>query len=134
MVVVLLTLPALAQADNDARRSRVYMAELSMLLEGSRRLLLWAENYVGEPEFARFAHPIAERYVDLGGRLVPPENLVMAHPHLLMVLENVERALDAAATGDTVAFRQRTRIVREELVTLESVLKQLKVRLPELPR
>jgi hypothetical protein len=127
-------LPALAQAENDARKNRVYLAELSMLLEGSRRLLLWAETYVGEPDFSRFAHPLAERYVDLAGRLVPPDNLVIAHPHLLMVVENVERALDAAASGDTPSFRQRARIVREELVTLESVLKQLKLRLPELPR
>jgi hypothetical protein len=134
VAALLWTLPVFAHADSDVRRSRVYMAELSMLLEASRRLLLWTESYVSEPEFARFAHPIAERYVDLGGRLVPPQNLVMAHPHLLLVLENVERALDAAAAGDTATFRQRSRIVREELVTLESVLKQLKVRLPELPR
>ncbi len=127
-------LPVLAHAENDARKNRVYLAELSMLLEGSRRLLLWAETYVGEPDFSRFAHPLAERYVDLAGRLVPPDNLVIAHPHLLMVVENVERALDAAASGDTPSFRQRARIVREELVTLESVLKQLKLRLPELPR
>jgi hypothetical protein len=123
-----------AHAEPDQRRGRVYLAELAMLLEGARRLLLWTETYIGDPEFARFAHPMAEGYVEMAGRLVPPEKLLNAHPHLLMVVENVERALDAAATGDTPAFRQRARIVREELLTLESVLKQLKLRLPELSR
>lgn len=123
-----------AHAEPDQRRPRIYLAELAMLLEGARRLLLWTETYFGDPEFARFAHPMAEGYVDMAGRLVPPEKLINAHPHLLMVVENVERALDAAATGDTPAFRQRARIVREELLTLESVLKQLKLRLPELSR
>ncbi len=122
-----------AQTDQK-KRTRVYLAELAMLLEGARRLLLWTETYIGEPEFARFGHPLAERYVDMAGRLIPPEKLVKAHPHLLMVVENVERALDAAGNGDTSAFRQRARIVREELLILDSVLKQGKLRLPELAR
>ncbi len=136
----LLALPALfsparvAAAEVDVRRDRVYVAELAMVLEGARRILLWTETYVGEPEFARFSHPLAERYVELAGRMVPPKRLVVAHPHLLLIVENVERALDAAATGDLASFRQRARIVREELVTLDSVLRQLKVRLPELSR
>ncbi len=124
-----------AHAEPDQRRGRIYLAQLAMVLEGARRLLLWTETYIGDPEFARFGHRMAEGYVDMAGRLVPPEKkLVNAHPHLLMVVENVERALDAAARGDTSAFRQRARIVREELLTLESVLKQLKLRLPELSR
>ncbi len=125
---------SVAHAEVDVRRDRVYVAELAMVLEGARRLLLWTETYVGESEFARFSHPMAERYVELAGRMVPPKRLVIAHPHLLLIVENVERALDAAATGDLPSFRQRARIVREELVTLESVLRQLKVRLPELSR
>lgn len=131
---VLWVLPGIAQADADVRKSRLYLAEMAAVLEGARRLLLWTETYVSEPDFARFAHPAAERYVEMAGRLVPPERLVVAHPHMLLVVENVERALNAAALGDTPSFRQRARIVREELVTLESVLKQLKLRLPELPR
>ena len=123
-----------AHAQTDQKRSRVYLAELAMLLEGARRLLLWTETYIGEPEFARFAHPLAERYVDMAGRLVPPAKLLNAHPHLLMVVENVERALEAAGNGDTSAFRQRARIVREELLILDNVLKQGKQRLPELAR
>lgn len=130
----LLLSPASVQAEVDVRRDRVYLAELAMVLEGARRLLLWTETYVGESEFARFSHPMAERYVDLAGRMIPPKKLVIAHPHLLLIVENVERALDAAAAGDLTSFRQRARIVREELATLESVLRQLKVRLPELLR
>lgn len=126
--------PAKAQSEADPRKNRVYLAEVAMVLEGSRRLLLWTETYVNEPEFARFAHPAAERYVEMAGRLVPPQQLVVAHPHLLLVVENVERALDAAASGDISAFRQRARTVREEIGTLDSVLKQLKLRLPEMAR
>ncbi len=126
--------PHPAQAQADARRERSYLAELSMMLEGARRLVLWTETYPNESDFARFAHPLAEQYVEMAGHLVPPKKLVVVHPHLLLVVENVERAIAAAAAGDLAAFRLRVRTVREEVSNLEAVLKQLKTRLPELPR
>jgi hypothetical protein len=126
--------PAPSAAQPEARRERVYLAELCMVLEGARRLILWAETYPSDTDFARFAHPLAERYVEMAGRMTPPGKLVVVHPHLLIVVENVERALDAAGSGDLGSFRQRMRIVREELSNLDGVLKQLKVRLPELAR
>jgi hypothetical protein len=123
-----------ARAEVTQRRERVYLAELSMVLEGARRLLLWAETYPADSDFARFAYPLSERYVDMAGHMTPPGKLAVVHPHLLLVVENVERAMAAAAAGDQPAFRQRTRTVREELASLDGVLKQLKLRLPELAR
>ena len=99
-----------------------------------RRALLWTERYLGDPELARFIAPLAEQYVALVGRMVPPKELRHAHPHLLLVVENVERALAAAAAENLPGFRQRRRVVREEIQTLEGILRHLKVRLPELPR
>lgn len=123
---------AFAQAET--KRERIYLIELSMMLEGARRLMLWAETYPADPELAKFAYPLAERYVEMAGRMTPTGKLVVVHPHMMLVVENVERALDAARSGDLPAFRQRVRTVREELSNLEGVLKQLKLRLPELSR
>jgi hypothetical protein len=123
-----------ARAEATQRRERVYMAQLSMVLEGARRLMLWAETYPADTDFARFAYPLSERYVEMAGHMVPPGKLAVVHPHLLLVVENVERAMAAAANGDMPSFRQRTRTVREELSSLDGVLKQLKLRLPELSR
>ena len=126
--------PITARAEPTQRRERVYLAELSMVLEGARRLMLWAETYPADSDFARFAYPLSEQYVDMAGHMVPPGKLAVVHPHLLLVVENVERAMAAAAAGDQASFRQRTRTVREELSSLDGVLKQLKLRLPELLR
>jgi hypothetical protein len=123
-----------ARAEGEVRRSRLYVTELAIVLESARRALLWVETYAGEAELASFVYPLSERYVVVASRMTPPARLTAVHPHLVIVVENVERALDAAAQGDMVAFRQRARIVREELVTLDAVLKHLKVRLPELAR
>lgn len=125
---------ATAHAEAEQRRDRVYLSELSLVVEGSRRLIAFAEQNLDERELTRFAHPLAERYVELAGHMLPSSKVVVAHPHLILVVENLERALDAAAAGDAVTYQKRIRIARDELANLEAVLKQLKLRLPELPR
>lgn len=123
--------PASAQEN---RRDRVYLTQAALTLEGARRLILWVETHPNDVDLARFAYPLAERYVEMAGHLTPTSKLAVAHPHLLLIVENVERAMDAAGLGEMAVFRQRARTVREELAILDSVLKQLKVKLPELSR
>jgi hypothetical protein len=123
-----------AHAEPEVRRDRSYMIQLGLTLEGVRRLMLWVESHPNDPDLARFAYPLAERYVEMAGHMTPSKKLSTAHPHLLLVVENVERALDAAGRSDMAVFRQRMRTVREELAILDGVLKQLKLKLPELLR
>lgn len=123
--------PASAQEN---RRDRTYLTQAALTLEGARRLILWVETHPNDVDLARFAYPLAERYVEMAGHLTPTSKLAVAHPHLLLVVENVERAIDAAGLGEMAVFRQRARTVREELAILDNVLKQLKVKLPELSR
>ena len=123
-----------ARAEPEARRDRTYMVQLALTLEGARRLMLWIETHPNDSDIARFAYPLAERYVEMAGHMTPSKKLTAAHPHLLLVVENVERAVDAAGQGDLGEFRQRMRTVREELAILDNVLKQLKLKLPELLR
>ncbi len=113
------------------RRERVYLTQLSFVLEGARRVLLFGEAHASEPEMARFLYPLSAQYVELASKMTPGERLQLVHPHLLIVVENVERAVNAAAHQHLQAFRQHVRTIREELATLEAVLKHLKVRLPE---
>jgi hypothetical protein len=116
------------------RRERIYLAELAMSLESARRFVLWVEAYGADGELARFAYPLAERLVESASHLTPPARWVPAHPHVLLITENVERALDAAAAADLASFRHHARIVREELSILDGLFKQLKLKLPELGR
>ena len=101
------------------------------VLEGARRVLLFGEAHAADPEMSRFAYPLSEYYVELAGKMMPGDKLKLVHPHVLIVVENVERAFNAASHGDLHAFRQHVRTIREELATLDAVLKHLKIRLPE---
>lgn len=123
-----------AQSDAPSRRDRVYLTQLAFVLEGARRVLLFGEAHSADPELSRFVYPLSEHYVELAGRMTPGDRLKIVHPHLLLVVENVERAFNAASEGDQHAFRQHVRTIREELSTLDAVLKHLKVRLPETVR
>ncbi|HEX5660994.1 MAG TPA: hypothetical protein VFX59_27565 [Polyangiales bacterium] len=115
-------------------RERSYMSELSLVVDGARRLISFCEQHAEEKELARFARPLAERYLELANHMLPSAKLAVAHPHLLLVVENLDRALDSAAAGDATTHQKRLRIVRDELANLEAVLKQLKLRVQEPPR
>ena len=125
---------AAAQAQTEARRDRVYLTQLSLLVDAARRLIAFSENNIDERDLIKFAHPLSKSYVELASHMLPPPKTAVAHPHLLLVVENLERALDSALANDMVAYQKRIRIARDELANLEAVLKQLKLRLPELSR
>jgi hypothetical protein len=59
-----------------------------------------------------------------------PKEVAQAHPHLLLVLENCERAADAAKEGRVQRFMIYLQRAREEERTLRGVLKQLGWTLP----
>jgi hypothetical protein len=122
------------QGQAETRRERIYLSQLALLVEGSRRLVAFGEGHVDDRDLLKFAHPLAERYVEMANHMLPPPKVVVAHPHLMLVVENLERAVDAAASGDAATYQKRMRIARDELANLEAVLKQLKLRLPELSR
>lgn len=113
---------------------REYVQRLVLVLDGVRRTLQWVEQHPGNEGLAQFAHPLAEQYVDMTEHMVPPTDLRLVHPHLLLVVENAERAIAAAEADDAHGFRQHVRTVREELRTMEAVLRHLGVELPEISR
>ncbi len=127
---------ALASAPTTARANERgdYLAKLALVLDGLRRTLIWVEMNPTNHELARFAHGLSEAYVQMAGRMTPPGELRMVHPHLVIVAENTERAVAAAAEEDVRTMRSRARTVREELRTLEGILEHLRMRLPQIPR
>jgi hypothetical protein len=59
-----------------------------------------------------------------------PKEVVQAHPHLLLVLTNYERAADASENRETQRLLVYLERARDEERTLRSVLKQLGFPLP----
>src|SRR5690606_3861410 len=55
-------------------------------------------------ELARVVHRLAVARLDAAGSMQVPKEVALAHPHLLLVLENYERAADAAKEGQLQRF------------------------------
>jgi hypothetical protein len=60
-----------------------------------------------------------------------PKEVVQAHPHLLLTLENYERAMDAAVNGEGERFMIYCQRAQDEERTFRAVLRQLGWELPE---
>jgi hypothetical protein len=85
---------------------------------------------VTDRELARVIHKLAVARVDAASAMEVPKEVAIAHPHLLLVLENYERAADAAREGQTQRFVIYQQRARDEERTLRGVLKQLGWALP----
>jgi hypothetical protein len=82
-------------------------------------------------ELARVVHQAAEARLEAAQRMSVPKEVVLAHPHVLIVLEHHERAAFAAAEGDTQRFLIQELKADEEERVLRSVLEQLGWPLPK---
>ena len=60
-----------------------------------------------------------------------PKEVAQAHPHLLLVLENYERAAESAKDGNAQRFLIYQQRARDEEKILRGVLKQLGWSLPD---
>ncbi len=79
---------------------------------------------------AKLVWAVTSARLDAASRMHVPKEVVQAHPHLLLMLENYERAADAAAEGHPERFLIYEARARNEEVILRGVLKQLGFPLP----
>jgi hypothetical protein len=74
---------------------------------------------------------VTEARAKAGRKMEVPAAVAKAHPHLLLVLENYERAVDFAGEGNFKKFVEHLNTAREEELTFRAVLKELGYSLPE---
>jgi hypothetical protein len=91
----------------------------------------YLRSHLSDRELARVVHDMASARVRAGSSMTVPKEVVQAHPHLLLVLENYERAADAAAQGKPERFLIYQVRARDEERVLRGVLKQFGWSLPE---
>jgi hypothetical protein len=108
-----------------------YLVRAALLVAGAQRDADALRKRPNDKELARVVHRLAEERVRTAGSMEVPKDVVLAHPHLGLVLESYERAADAAENGQMERFLVQLAKAREEEQTLRAVLKQLGWELPE---
>jgi len=102
-----------------------YLDRMSLLLSQANNDSDYLRARLSDKELARVIHSVAEARAKAASTMAVPKEVAQAHPHLLLVLENHERAAEAAEQGDAQRFLVYQQRARDEERVLRGVLKQL---------
>jgi len=108
-----------------------YLSRAAMLVVQASRESEYLRGRVNDKDLAELVHQVASARLEAASRMNVPKEVVQAHPHLLLTLENYERSADAAVQGHNDRFLVYQQRARDEEVILRGVLKQLGWALPD---
>ena len=108
-----------------------YLNRAAMLVAQASRESEYLRGRSNDKDLAELVHRVAVARLDAASRMNVPKEVVQAHPHLLLALENYERSADAAVEGHNDRFLVYQQRARDEEVILRGVLKQLGWVLPD---
>lgn len=107
-----------------------YLDRAGLLLGQANAEADYLRGRLSDRELARMIHALAGARVKAATTMTVPKEVAQAHPHLLLVLENFERAADAARGGETQRFLVYQLRARDEERVFRGILKQLGWPLP----
>jgi hypothetical protein len=112
-------------------RAGSYLDRASLLLDEARREGDMLQPRTNDKEMVLIVKALAEARAKVGRKMEVPAAVVRAHPHLLLVLENCERAADAASEGNFKKFMEHLMAARDEERTFRALIAELGYTLPE---
>lgn len=107
-----------------------YLDRAALLLGQAARESDYLRARLSDRELARTVHRLALARAKAASTMLVPEEVVTAHPHLLLVLAGYERAAGAAVAGEGGRFLVAVGQAREEEQIFRGVLRQLGWTLP----
>jgi hypothetical protein len=128
VLALLLALPLALFAPHASAGS--YLNRAALLLEGSRAERDMVLPRYGDKELVRVVHSISEARTTAARGMQVPKAVISAHPHLLLVLENCERAYAAALEGNHEKFVEHIFRARAEDKTFRALIQKLGYTLP----
>ena len=102
-----------------------YLDRAALLLSQAGSEADYLRARLSDRELARMVHALAAARLKAATSMSVPKEVAQAHPHLLLVLENYERACDAAEQGEPQRFLIYQLRARDEERVLRGILKQL---------
>jgi hypothetical protein len=108
-----------------------YLNSAALLLSQANHEGDYLRARINDKELADLIHKLADARLGAAKGMLVPKEVVQAHPHLLLVLENYERAADAATRGEATKFLVYQQRARDEDRTFRGVLKQFGYALPD---
>lgn len=125
------TLPCLVYAPPAWAGS--YLDRAAMLVGVANLELGYLRRKLYDGELARTTQKLAAARLTAAQTMEVPAEVVQAHPHLLLMFEDCERAANAAVERNAEEFLKFQRAARDEEEHFRAILKQLGWQLPVFP-
>lgn len=107
-----------------------YLDRAALLFWGANTEIDYLRRKLYDSELARLVHQQAEARVAAASSMLVPAEVAQAHPHLLLTMENCERAASAAVERKPEEFLKFLALARDEEQLFRTILKQLGWELP----
>ena len=107
-----------------------YLNRAALLLAGSRAERNMVLPRSTDKELVRMVHDVAEARVAAARLMDVPKVVAGAHPHLLLVLENSERAYAAALDDNYRSFVEHIMRARAEDKSFRAIIEKLGYTVP----
>jgi hypothetical protein len=108
-----------------------YLDRVVLLVREATHEADYLQYRLNNRELARMIHTLAEARLVVARDTQVPKEVTLAHPHLLLMLENYERASAAAVEGEAQRFVVYQRRARDEEQIFRSILRQRGFPLPD---
>lgn len=108
-----------------------YLDRAAILLDGGRKDIDAAKSRTGDKETLLVVKALTEARLKAARKMNVPAAVVDAHPHLMLVLENQDRALDALIAGNTRKYAECLVNATDEERSFRNLIKQLGYSLPK---
>jgi hypothetical protein len=112
-------------------RAGSYLDRAALLLDEARREGDMLEPRTNDKEMVLVVKALTEARAKVARKMDVPAAVAKAHPHLLLVLENCERAADAASEGNFKKVMEHLTTARDEERTFRALIAELGYTLPE---
>ena len=108
-----------------------YLDRAALLLDEARKEGDMLQPRTFDKEMVVVIKALAAARTKAARNMIVPDKVAKAHPHLLLVLENNEKAADAAAEGNFKKFMEHLNVARDEEKNFRAVLSGLGYTMPD---
>ena len=122
---------ALALAVAKPARAGSYLDRAALMLDEARREGDMLQPRTNDKEMVLVVRALAEARARVGRKMEVPAAVAKAHPHLLLVFENSERAAAAAQQGNFKKFMEHLMLARDEDRVFRVIIAELGYTLPQ---
>lgn len=112
-------------------RAGSYLDRAALMLEEAKKEIELVKTRTGDKELLLVVKAMTEARLKVARKMNVPAKVVDAHPHLMLVLENYDRAIDSLVAGNTKKYAECLITAADEERTFRNLIKDAGYSLPK---